>query len=161
MSRQIEFGWKAHDTQGEWTAKVDVKASILLASQVGLLLVAAAVASSKELTVTPLVGGLALIGLALLIASGVATASAVYPILERSPEQGFDLLYFGDVRRMSDEQVIQGIEQMSGEEELESLARQLTRMSRGNWRKHRLLQVSIWLMGAAVMCGFVALLLAG
>jgi hypothetical protein len=98
LARQLEFAWKAHETQGDWTAKVDVKASILLASQVGLLLVAAAVASSKDVTATPLVGALALTGLVFLIASGVATASAVYPILERPPVQGFNLLYFGDVR---------------------------------------------------------------
>ncbi len=160
VERHIDFAWKAHEAQGEWTARVDVKASILLASQVGLLLVAAAVASSRNLSDTPLAGVLGFIAAALLIAGGAAAAAAVYPMLENSKSGGTDLLYFGRVRRMTGDEVIRGIREMSPAEELQSLAGQLTRISKANWRKHRLLQVSIWLMGAGVAVGCIALIIA-
>ena len=159
-SRRIDFAWKAHATQGEWAAKVDFKASILLASQVGLLIVAGALVSSRDLASTPLANAFGFVGIAFLVASGAAAAAVIYPILAKSNTQEVDLLYFGHVRLMSDEELIRGIQQMSSEEEWATLARQLTRMSQGNWRKHRLLQLSIWLMGAGVLFGCVALLLA-
>jgi len=159
-SRRIDFAWKAHATQGEWAAKVDFKASILLASQVGLLIVAGALVSSKDLTTTPLANVFGFIGVALLVVSGAAAAGVIYPILANSKTQEVDLLYFGHVRLMTDEELIRGIQQMSSEQEWATLARQLTRMSQGTWRKHRLLQLSIWLMGAGVLFGCVALLLA-
>jgi len=159
-SRRIDFAWKAHANQGEWAAKVDFKASILLASQVGLLIVAGALVSSRDLTTTPLANVFGFIGVAFLVASGVAAAGVIYPILANSKTHEVDLLYFGHVRLMSDEELIRGIQKMSSEQEWVVLARQLTRMSKGNWRKHRLLQLSIWLMGAAVLFGCIALILA-
>jgi hypothetical protein len=140
LTRQnpTEFAWRVHGALEAWTAKVDMKASVLLGFQVGLaiLIVTAPGLGSgpAEAATVLLVGGM-----------GGATATilpALGPARRLRREYRRHLIYFGHLRLWQPAELAHRLCRLSDGEELQALAAQLVRMSRLNWRKHRLLQAS-------------------
>jgi hypothetical protein len=100
----IEFAWRAHAAQEAWTAKVDAKASLLLALEGGLL-VAALAGHTKDGPLAGLHGGRNAaqgIGMCLLLLAIGMAAGAVIPMLGRVREHRAshesNTIYFGHVR---------------------------------------------------------------
>lgn len=154
LIRSIDFAWRAHTAQEAWTAKVDGKAAILLALEVALIAaVISGLAPDGALDALTAVGAVAARAGALLITvAAVLAAIAVLPLLGSSVDHARDyrsnLIYFGHLRHWPDgPDLADRLRSLSSDDILEQLARQLRQMSRRNWRKHRLLQISI---GAAL-----------
>lgn len=152
----IEFAWRVHGAQEAWTAKVDVKASILIAAQVGLLAGLAAIAASdafdrQHSQATWLMG---LAGAALVTGLGFG-ASVVWPRLSSEAPAAGDLIYFGHLRHKAEQAVADTLGRLRQDDARAALARQLVPMSTLNWSKHRRLQWSIGCTGIAVLLAFI------
>ncbi len=161
MNSQLEFGWRVHTAQEAWTAKVDVKASILLAAQVGLLVAIATIESATGFKHPNAPWwGLLPIGVILILLGGVASASAIYPQLSSSKGEASDLIYFGHLKDLKPEEVRERLEGLNEVGQLVALSRQLVQMSKNNWLKHVRLQWSIRLTGAGLFPAVVGIVLA-
>ncbi|MGW5311209.1 Pycsar system effector family protein [Nocardia thailandica] len=163
-SDAVGFGWRVHQSQEAWTGKVDVKASIVLAL-VGAVLVAVVAGQNKDGVLTTLTGWRDVaVGVAVVLVLGSLglAGGAVFPILG-SPAQHRDqisanTIYFGHLRHWDVAQLTAKLRATTQLEETEQLARQIQVMSRGNWRKHRLLQGALLCAGVAVLLLAVATL---
>jgi Family of unknown function (DUF5706) len=150
------FGWQVHAALEAWTARADVKASILLAFQGGVLLFAV---TSR----TFLVDGrpeswsvaLAVSGVCVLVGATALAAMAVLPVLGPVRRHRHDhpdnLIYFGHVRHWQAPQLAQRLAELTPGDEMRMLSVQLVAISRLSWRKHRLLQMSVLLTMAALV----------
>jgi hypothetical protein len=142
----IEFGWQVHAVQEAWTARADLKASVLLAFQAGAFIFGV---SAREL-VLPLdrewLGIVAAAAGTLLLAI-TAAAVAVVPMLGSSwrhrRERPDNIVYFGHLRRWRAPELAAKLTRVTVREQADMLARQIVALSRLNWRKHRLLQISV------------------
>lgn len=149
---QVEFGWRVHAAQEAWTAKVDVKASVLLAAQVGLLVAIATITSATGFKQP--VGFWWVIlpgGVLFLLIGGMLSATAIYPMLFSNESTSNDLIYFGHLKDLQTAEVHKRIMHLSMEDQVRALARQLVAMSKANWRKHRALQWSIRATGLGTL----------
>jgi hypothetical protein len=158
----VEFAWRVHTAMESWTAKADVKASILLAFEGGM---AVLIVTSRDLVLGyrerwPAV--VAAVTLGLLTLAIIAAAMVVMPTMgsarrhrAASREQW---VFFGHLRHWSPTDLASRIGRLSRTDELDNLAGQLVRMSQINWRKHRLLQSSVVLTVAALCCITVTVL---
>jgi pycsar effector protein len=166
-SSPVEFAWRVHGALENWTAKVDMKASILLAFQGGAFIFAT---TSREIVLgtadrRPLVT--AALGVVLLVSSMAAAAAAILPALGSARQHRLDRtrewIYFGHVRLWDATELAARLARLSERDEVQALSAQLVRMSRLNWRKHRLLQASVVLtvMSMVVMMAAVALRVGG
>ncbi len=167
VKRGIEFGWRAHGAQENWTAKVDGKASLLLALQGGGLF-AAASEHDKGSFLHGLTGWRHLIDIAAcigLVGAVVLTALAVIPMLGRTKTHvaayRSHLIYFGHLRHWQAHQLAAELGSLRDSDELRMLARQLVAMSNVNWRKHRLVQASVALTIASIVGLAVVALFSG
>jgi hypothetical protein len=141
-----EFAWKVHDALDSWTAKVDTKASIVLAIEAALAGFVITL-SSKGGRLSALHGyrvNLDRFGLAFLTASVLLSLAVVWPQLGRRKAKGnwsSNMIYFGHLRRWDPDKLATAL----AEEALTipQLARQLVTMSKINWRKHSWLQCSL------------------
>lgn len=159
ITSQLEFAWRAHSAQEAWTAKVDVKASVLLAAQVGLLVAIAALATTDGYRSSDGFPGLLVpAGVLAILAAGVASAAAVYPLLASAEATRKDLIYFGHLRHLNAQEIDQRLEELSPCDQLSAIANQLASMARSNWRKHRRLQFSIWLTGVGSVLAVVGII---
>jgi hypothetical protein len=156
----ITFGWKVHDSIGDWTAKVDIKASIVLALEaavVGFVITL----SDKSGPLTNLAGSaltLYRVGLALLVISALLAASVVFPQLSRRRSRKVrphGAIYFGHLRWWNPDQLREKLSTLDQASQLEELANQLVQTSVVAWRKHSLLQLSMVL---AVLGGFTLMI---
>jgi hypothetical protein len=162
-SPSVEFAWRVHTALEAWTAKVDLKASILLAFQGGGFIFAA---TSRELFLgardhRPAL--VAAVGLGVLAtAMGLATVT-VLPVLgstrRHRADHHHEWIYFGHVRLWESTALAARLSRMTEHDEVRALSAQLVRMSRLNWRKHRMLQGSVVLtvVSMAVVLTGVAL----
>lgn len=145
-----EWGWRVHSAQEAWTAKVDVKASILLALE-GAILVALVAATASGGAFASLRGWrevFVLIGALSEVFAIVSAGAVVLPLLGSPTGHKRDhrdnLIYFGHLRHWSSsDDLAARMIHMSPNEEIGHLARQLIQMSTRNWIKHRFLQVSV------------------
>ncbi|MFE7717844.1 Pycsar system effector family protein [Nocardia rhizosphaerihabitans] len=154
----INFGWRVHQSQEAWTAKVDVKASIVLAL-VGAVLVAIVAGQNKDGVLTTLTGwrdyavGAAVV--MVLVALGFA-GGAVFPLLgsgaKHEAQFRTNLIYFGHLRHWDTQELARKLQTMTQAEEIEQLAQQVKVMSEGNWRKHKHLR-------RALVCAAIAVVL--
>lgn len=138
-----------------WTGRADLKASILLALQGGALL---AVFTSGELLDrarqqwTTLVA-VAATGVLLLALS--LSAAAMMPALgsrrRLQSEHLNQMVYFGHLRHWDSAGLADRLGRVSGREEAAMLAHQIVMLSRLNWRKYRLLQLSVGLTMIALL----------
>lgn len=150
LDQAREWGWRVHSAQEAWTAKVDVKASILLALE-GAILVAIVAATASDGPFASLHGWREVFVLMGALSEVLAIASAgsvVLPLLGSPTSHARDhrdnLIYFGHLRHWSNsDDLAARMIRMSPNEEVGHLARQLIRMSTRNWIKHRFLQVSV------------------
>jgi hypothetical protein len=155
----VEFAWRVHTAMENWTAKVDAKASILLAFQGGAFIFA--VTTRSALTGVgpgPVVAGA--ISLVLLGLASACAATAVLPVLGSSrrhrAESADEWIYFGHVRLWAPAELAGRLSHLRAIDEMQTLSRQLVRMSRLVWRKHRLVQGSVLLTLAAMLAMLVA-----
>lgn len=154
-----EFAWRVHEAQEAWTAKVDAKASIVLSLETAVMAALFAV-QSPSLLLGRLTGWrsmLADVGVGLHVIAVVLAAAAVIPMLGRTKihraERMQNAIYFGHLRHWKPDQLLPWLAQMSPQQELDQLNRQLIALSRRNWRKHRNLQLAMLaaLFGAAII----------
>lgn len=153
----IEFAWRVHRAQESWANKADVKASIVLALEGGgLFAIISAHATDGALAH---LGGWHLlvqnVGLALLLLATVFAVVAVYPKIRiaGTDEVAVSLgtIYFGHVRRWDAPALAKQLKELTPDEELQAVSRQLVAMSKSNWNKLRCIQVSL----ALALVGFV------
>lgn len=147
----IERGWNRHLALSEWTTRVDTKASILLALEVGLIGFVVTQTSKDGLLSGPsqlswnaLMGGLACLSAAILLSAGV-----VLPHLrgrDLRAEHGQHTIYFGHLRHWGVDELAGDLRSADEASELSQLSRQLVMISKMLWRKHRLLQWSVALL---------------
>jgi hypothetical protein len=148
MREPADFAWRVHATQETWITKADTKASVLLAFEGGLGIVATSTADDIRIPLMPAgwhrwteVGGVALLVLAILI-----TCAALLPSLgptgRHLRESDHNLVYFGHLRLWQPEPLAGQLNRITPAEEAEMLARQMVITSRLNWRKYRCLQFS-------------------
>lgn len=158
------FAWQVHLAQEAWTNKVDTKGSILLALQGGALF-AVLSASGKDGALAQLDGWrrtLEIAGVGALLLAIVAAGLAVFPRLGRArrlrDQHRDQFVYFGHLRHWSPAELQARIGQLRTDEELASLVSQLVRISKINWLKYRLVQLSLALALAGVLTVSVAAL---
>jgi hypothetical protein len=160
LNAAIDLGWRDHSAITDWTAKVDAKASIVLA--VELAIFAAFVTLSGRdrplygLHDIPLVALRA--GLIVLLLAIAMAAFVVFPRLaarQAKRDWASNAIYFGHLRHWKPRELATFLQDLSLEEHLEMLARQLVVTSRIAWKKHVWLQRSI--VTAAVGSLLVAL----
>jgi len=152
---RCEFAWRVHGLQEAWIARVDVKASILLAVESGLLLGAI---STQDWISRMSVGGLAsavvLVVLALIIlailSAGAAVMPAVGQVRVHKAEAADNLVYFGHLRHLTNGQLAERVQAVGQAAQVEMLSRQIIRLSRIAWWKNRLLRISLVLLVAAI-----------
>ncbi len=156
----IEFGWRVHTAQETWTAKVDGKASIVLAISSGsLFAIFAAHGDGGPLNQgSTLVRLIEIIGIGGALISVAASACAVVPLLgpRNVNLQDRGLIYFGHLRHYDELSLADKLGRLDPNQERKLLAAQLIQMSRRNWLKHRLLQASV----AAGLFGGICLVIA-
>ncbi len=155
--RGIEMAWRTHGAQEAWTAKVDIKASIVLALATAVL-VGVVAGTTKDAAFYSLVGWRHVLLIAAVVADMVAvvlSAVAIWPRLGRSKEHRREhpkhLIYFGHLRHWSSEGLAARLKTVSDDDEREVLAEQLIRMSERNWWKHVALQYALAAILVAVM----------
>lgn len=145
----INFAWQVHNAQEAWTGKVDTKASILLALEGGSLF--AVLAANAERGALRALTGLAVAfetaGVLLLLVALLCSAGAVFPLLGRVRQHKLTyrahFIYFGHVRHWQPPELAEALRRSGEDSEFDMLARQLIAMSKRNWAKHRLVQLSL------------------
>lgn len=154
----IERGWNRHLALSEWTTRVDTKASILLALDVGLVGFVVTLTSKDGLLSGPsqtswiaMVAGLACLSAAILLSAGVVLPDLRGRGLRAEHDQ--HTIYFGHLRHWGVDELAQDLSSIDDASELAQLSRQLVVISRMLWRKHRWLQWSVALLiaGAALV----------
>ncbi|MEU7865229.1 Pycsar system effector family protein [Dactylosporangium sp. NPDC049140] len=142
-----EFAWRVHAALESWTTRADVKASILLAVEGGAAVFVVGTPDGRRDWPVAVI-------LLLLLAAMATTAAVVLPILgpRRMHRVEFTQhsVYFGHLRHWQPVELTGHLNTLTPDDELAMMASQLVRMSRLNWRKHRLLQASVVLLAAAV-----------
>jgi Family of unknown function (DUF5706) len=157
-----EFAWRTHSAITDWTAKVDAKASIVLALE-SAIMAAVITFSGRDRPLSALHGWpLATYRLGILfMAIGIALAGlVVFPYLDRRKARvqwGTEVIYFGHLRRWQPSELADYLFDLSARAQLDILSRQLVTTSKIAWIKHARLQ---WSMLTAAL-GTLLLALAG
>jgi Family of unknown function (DUF5706) len=144
----IEFAWRAHAAQENWTAKVDTKASIFFTVN-GAGVAALVALRTQSGGVLEQLGGarqvIADVGIVLCALAVIIAGAAIFPLLGRSTRHRaeHDTIYFGHLRHRTPGEVAEQLRTISDDEKLDHLARQLVVMAKANWIKHRLLQLAL------------------
>jgi hypothetical protein len=152
--REVALIWRLHAALEAMAARADAKAGILLAHQGGAFTLGA---GALQLGANP---GIVLAMALVLAAMGTAIA-VVVPVLRpkgRMVAIG-DIIYFGHLREWQPPSLAERIGELSKEDEIAMVTRQLVTLSRITWRKHRLLQISLSLTVSAMSVGVVAVTL--
>lgn len=148
LHNAVENAWKVHSAIDSWTAKVDVKASIVL-SLLSAAFATAILLAQKDQPLAGLDGWNLWVTRAgfLLLGLGVALSGAVvFPQLRRrasDQEWRSNSIYFGHLRRWDAADLAGVLSEQTDRDRLELLARQHIRMSDIAWRKHARLQYSM------------------
>ncbi|NKR46521.1 hypothetical protein GS506_17705 [Rhodococcus hoagii] len=144
-----------HQAQESWTAKIDVKASIVLALD-GAVLVAIISGHGPDGALSSLAGwrDLALGTATLLILIALLLAVLVVrPALGSSrthrTQHRDHVIYFGHLRHWDSQHLATRLRTLTPTEQAGQIALQLVAMSKRNWWKHRLLQWSLYTTAAA------------
>ena len=147
----IDFAWRAHNAQEAWTARVDTKASILLALEGGSLF--AILSANNQAGALRSLDGLPqvleIIGATVVFLSVFASAAAVFPMLGSVSQHKRDhinnAVYFGHVRHWHADDLGRYLMARDSVDSIATLSTQLVAMSKRNWAKHRLVQASLLL----------------
>ncbi|MFJ1561474.1 Pycsar system effector family protein [Streptomyces mirabilis] len=158
-ARAIETAWRIHTELGNWTAKVDAKASF------ALTLDSAATAGIIALSTDDHVlahlhgwGARALLwgGVAVILVSGVFAMLVVVPRLRArkvKAEAAANFIYFGHLMHRHTDELTTALKNT---DILPVLSRQLIVMSKIAWAKHRHVQLSFITFGVGGSLVFVA-----
>ncbi|KUN58205.1 hypothetical protein AQJ54_42720 [Streptomyces griseorubiginosus] len=155
-----ETAWRIHAALGEWTGRVDAKASFALTLESAALAGIVAL-SDKNRLFANLTGfsarGPLWAGVVLILAGAVLSILVVVPRLRcknvlkcESPD---NFIYFGHLQFWDPAALAQKIEQT---EMLPVLSNQLVNMSKIAWRKHRFVQWSFLLSALGGILVFIA-----
>jgi hypothetical protein len=143
-----EFAWRTHSAITDWTAKVDAKASIVLALE-SAIVAAVITFSGKDRPLSALRGwplGTYRLGI-LLMAAGIALAGlVVLPSLDRCKARVHwrtEVIYFGHLRRWQPSELADYLLALPARTQLDILSRQLVTTSKIAWTKHARLQWSM------------------
>jgi hypothetical protein len=144
---ELEFAWRVHAAMEAWTARADLKASILLALQGGALFAVFTIddrVNSSQRGWAPVLATVASVALVICMA---LTAAALAPVLgskrKIKMERTAHLIYFGHLMHWDADELARRYARLNSSEEAVMLAHQIVRLSQLNWRKHRLLQASV------------------
>lgn len=152
---EVAFTWRLHAGLESMAARADAKAGILLAHQGGAFVLG--------VTAIQVDHGGWIIGpaMALVVAAMGAAIAVVVPSLRprNRVEAAGDFVYFGHLREWHPPTLAERIEALSREDEIAMVTRQVVTLSRINWRKHRLLQISLSLTVSAMSVGAAAVTL--
>ncbi|MFF3320735.1 Pycsar system effector family protein [Streptomyces sp. NPDC002889] len=155
-----DTAWRIHAALGEWTARVDTKASFALTLETAALVGIAGLVTSGSFPVRALDGPLLVMFVAALLSVLASALFAVLVVLPRmrgrqaEAEAPYNFVYFGHLRHWDPERLQ---EALCERDPLPMLSRQLVTMSRIVWRKHRCVELSFLLAVAGV--GLLVLLL--
>jgi len=152
--RGVDFAWKVHNAQEGWTARVDHKAALFLATQTAVLVGMFAVLPSSR-PLGRLSGAnhwFAVAGIAMSVLAVILAGLAVIPLLSRrktlKADHGDHLIYFGHLRLWTPDKLLSRLGNLTEDDELKQLSLQLVAISKLNWRKHRFLQAAM-IIGSA------------
>ncbi len=154
-----EAAWRIYSIIGDWTARVDAKASFALtlesASAAGII----ALSANGGLFAHPHGWGprvLLWLGTVLVLASAAFAALVVVPRLHPSrarAEAPDNFIYFGHLMHREATELAASLQQTPL---LPVLSRQLVIMSRITWTKHRHVQISFALFALGALLVFIA-----
>ncbi len=156
-SAAAEDAWKIHQSIVDWTGKVDQKASFALAFQSAIVAAVLAL-STGEGALSKLSGWeealpywLGIVCLAAAILFAVAVVKPSLRARKIESEAASNYIFFGHLRKWEPADLQRALER---NEILPVLSRQLVVTSGIAWRKHRRLQLSLWLavVGTGAIC---------
>jgi hypothetical protein len=153
-SGATEFAWRTHDAVGNWTARVDTKASIALAIEAAVLgfVVTLATGDGELADSSGWTSALLLGGVCVLLLSVALSILVVFPQLrgrKSRREHAQNFVYFGHLRHWNPTDLEARL--AATPVRLAQLSRQLVHMSRIAWRKHVWLQWSLSLLMAGLL----------
>ena len=148
LKTNAECAWRVHTAQENWTSKVDTKASAFFTVNLAGLAVILAFRTQKDGLLVTLTGwrhGMADLAILLCGIAVVVAGAAIFPLLGRVHEHQTrrDVIYFGHLRHRSPANLAQQLAGLTEREQIDQLARQLVVMAKGNWIKHRCLQLAL------------------
>lgn len=155
-----ESAWRIHQALGEWTARVDTKASFALTLESAAL--AGIVALSDNGHIFDNLAGVRAravlwLGIALIMTGAIFAVLVVVPRLRKKKtlreEATNHFVYFGHLQFWKQADLAQKLEQA---DMLPVLSGQLIRMSEIAWKKHRFVQLSFGLAGLGALLVIVA-----
>lgn len=153
--------WSVYQSNAEWIARADAKASILLALQ-GVLLgvVVALTEEDRPLSAihTWYQWATVLIGVALLATGAIVSVMAVAPRLRsraKASVDASDYLFFGNAQMLDPALLEEALQQSP----LPMLSRQIAISARISSVKHRLVHLSAWLLLAGGLSVGISVLL--
>uniref|UniRef100_UPI003518B20D Pycsar system effector family protein n=1 Tax=Streptomyces calvus TaxID=67282 RepID=UPI003518B20D len=155
-----ETAWRIHAALGEWTARVDAKASFALTLESAALAGIVAL-SDKDRLFSNLTGfgvrGPLWTGILLILAAAVLAILVVAPRLraKKKLEAEFseNFIFFGHLQYWEPTALAQKLQE---QDMLPVLTNQLVNMSKIAWRKHRFVQLSFLLAGLGGVLVFIA-----
>lgn len=144
----IETGWRIHGALCDWTGKVDSKATFLSAIDVAVLAGIVALRGDGH-QLADLRGAWQnaafAAGSSFLVLATFLVLMVVTPQLGKSKlfqsEAEENFIFFGHLKHWDPEQLAAALKDRNP---MPTLSRQLVVMSKIAWRKHRLLQASVW-----------------
>lgn len=136
----LHFAWQVHSQQVAWIEKADFKASLLLPVQFAILTILGAVLlSDRRPHLNPVVEICVALGIVVLGIAIILTTLVVLPRLGGDSLEKNDLIHFGHLRQLDAATIKDRLVDLDEEGELSALSRQLSVLSRVNWKKHQLI----------------------
>ncbi len=150
----LHFAWKVHSQQEVWIGKADFKASLLLPVQFGFLTILGAVLLSDRRPHLNLYLEICVaLGMLVLGVAIALTTLVVIPRLGGDAQEKNDLIHFGHLHNLDAVTIKARLADLDDEGELSALSRQLSILSKVNWRKHQLVRWGIFATSiGAVLC---------
>ena len=167
ITTSVDLAWRAHTAQETWTAKADIKASVLLALEGGAIF--ATLTANGNMGLLSRLTGLGdlaqLLGIILLIGAVTTATWALIPQLGSAAEHRAThrdhTIYFGHLRHWDPAELAARLRMAGQEDPFPMLARQLVEMSKRNWTKHRKVQASLLLgVGGVALIAMAAIMAA-
>lgn len=161
-----EFAWRVHEAQESWIGKVDTKASVVLAFEaaVVVLVITSDAIWSRLQGPGPWIRPLGYVAITFLLAGVFFVGAAVWPFTGRVRRlrtgSASNLIYFGHLRHVPAEELVERLGNLAALDELHMLAQQIVATSRINWWKHRMIQCSL-LSAFVGLLALVALVILG
>ncbi|MFF9011233.1 Pycsar system effector family protein [Streptomyces goshikiensis] len=159
-SEAVDTAWRIHGALGDWTARVDAKASFALtlesAATAGIIAL-----SADDRLFADLHGWSARaplwIGTVIILVGGVWAMLVVVPRLRSSKDLEAEapnhFIYFGHLRHREVTELATALQHT---DVLPVLSQQLIKMSEIAWRKHRYVQCSFVCFGVGAFIVFIA-----